>query len=178
MGYFLMNPLRRLGQDPARVVFPYVDTGDWVLDIGPGMGYFTLPLARRVGPGGKVVAADIQPRMLQSLRKRALRAGLADRIICCRSSAGRLGIDGVGQQFDFVLAFAVVHEIPDRRGLFEQLAAATKPGGRVLVADPLSRFSAEELEETVALAAGCGFSRIGAPAISKSRTTLLQRCLP
>ena len=44
MGYLLMCPLRRLGQNPDRMLAPFVATGMTVMEVGPGMGFFTLPL--------------------------------------------------------------------------------------------------------------------------------------
>ena len=73
-------PVGRFGQNPVKILSPYVGSGMTVLDIGPGMGFFTLPMARLVGPAGKVVCADVQPKMLDALRRRAAEAGLADRI--------------------------------------------------------------------------------------------------
>ena len=67
-GYFLTCPLRRLAFDPAKFLAPYVQDGMTVLEPGPGMGFFTQELARLVGPRGRVLAVDIQPRMLQALR--------------------------------------------------------------------------------------------------------------
>jgi len=61
------NPLRRLIHDPESILGSYVRYGDTVLDIGPGMGYFTIPLAGLVGPSGLVIAADVQQRMLDAL---------------------------------------------------------------------------------------------------------------
>ena len=65
------NPLRRLIHDPEKILAPYVESGDAVLDVGCGMGYFSLGLAKLVGPEGKVIAADLQPQMLAGLKKRA-----------------------------------------------------------------------------------------------------------
>jgi predicted methyltransferase len=53
IGYLLLSPLRRLGQDPAKILAPYVREGMTVFEPGAGMGYFTLELARRVGPSGR-----------------------------------------------------------------------------------------------------------------------------
>jgi len=77
LGYFLASGLRRLVQDPAAILGPYVTEGMVVFEPGPGMGHFTLELARRVGSRGKVVAVDVQPRMIETLRRRAEEAGLA-----------------------------------------------------------------------------------------------------
>ena len=71
IGYLLASPLRRLLHDPAKILAPYVREGMTVLEPGPGMGFFTLELARRVGASGRVVAVDIQPRMLDRLKRPA-----------------------------------------------------------------------------------------------------------
>jgi len=62
LGYVLASPLRRLFLDPVKLLSPYVQAGMTVLEPGPGMGFFTLELARLVGPAGRVVAVDIQPK--------------------------------------------------------------------------------------------------------------------
>lgn len=80
LGYFLVGPLRRLWQDPVKVVQPYVTSGMTALEPGPGMGFFTLELARLVGKDSRVVAVDIQPKMLAAPRRRAERAGLLEHI--------------------------------------------------------------------------------------------------
>jgi tRNA A58 N-methylase Trm61 len=69
LGYVLASPLRRLLQDPGAIVQPYVQHGMTVLEPGPGMCFFTLELARRVGPSGRVVAVDVQPRMIAGLKR-------------------------------------------------------------------------------------------------------------
>lgn len=80
LGYLLVNPLRRLVQNPVALLQPYVAEGMTVLEPGPGMGFFTLDLARLVGPAGRVIAIELQPRMLEALRRRAQRAGLGGRV--------------------------------------------------------------------------------------------------
>ncbi|QTA78393.1 SAM-dependent methyltransferase [Desulfonema limicola] len=80
IGYLLLNPIRKLYQNPEKILSPYVSEGMTVLDMGCAMGYFSIPLARLVGTDGKVICADIQEKMLKSLEKRAAKAGLSDRI--------------------------------------------------------------------------------------------------
>ena len=95
VGWFLLNPLRRLIHNPDQILASYVSGGMTVLDIGPGMGFFTLPLAGMVGPGGQVIAVDIQADMLSALQRRAQAVHLAERIVTAPlpadlSGAGRL----------------------------------------------------------------------------------------
>src|SRR5215471_14040502 len=78
IGYLLASPVRRILYHPARVLAPYARQGMTVLEPGPGMGFFTLELARLVGSSGRVIAVDIQPRMLDGLRQRAAKAGVLD----------------------------------------------------------------------------------------------------
>ena len=74
------NAFRRLLQDPNRILRPYIKQGWTVLDIGPGMGYFTIPMARLVGDTGKIIAADLQQEMLDGVDHRAYKAGVQERI--------------------------------------------------------------------------------------------------
>ena len=71
VGYLLASPLRKIFQNPDKILSAYVKEGMKVLDIGCAMGFFSLPMARMVGSGGKVICVDIQPNMLSSLKKRA-----------------------------------------------------------------------------------------------------------
>jgi tRNA A58 N-methylase Trm61 len=79
IGYLLASPLRRwFGQDPAKILSPYVREAMTVLEPGPGMGFFTIPLARLVGPSGRVITVDLQPKMIESLKRRASKAGVLE----------------------------------------------------------------------------------------------------
>lgn len=59
VGYLLTSPIRKWFQDPQQILRPFVTEGMIALDIGPGMGFFTLPMARLVGRRGKVIAVDL-----------------------------------------------------------------------------------------------------------------------
>ncbi len=174
-GYLLANPLRRLQYDPARLLAPYVRAGMTVLEPGPGMGFFTLDLARLVGAAGRVVAVDIQPRMLETLRRRAGKAGLIQRIDTRLARPEALGIDDLAGSVDFVLAFAMVHEVPDAGAFFAEAARALKPGGAVLLAEPFGHVGAAEFDAELRAAGAAGLAVVERPAIRRSKTALLRR---
>ena len=174
MGYFLVNPMRRLRQNPDDIVSPYVKEGMRVVEVGPGMGYFTIPMARLVGDEGKVTAIDIQERMLSALEKRAKRAGVRQRIELKLAAPDSLRLDGT-ILYDFALAFGVVHEVPDQAVFFRELSAALKPQAMMLMADPSSRFPREHYERALSIAGEAGFRKIDEPKIWKSTTALLQK---
>lgn len=78
--YFHSSSLRKLVQNPYKILDDLVEPGQTVLDIGCGPGFFTVPMAEMVGENGRVIAADIQAKMLGFARRRAERAGLLSRI--------------------------------------------------------------------------------------------------
>lgn len=173
LGWLLASPIRKLFQDPARILAPHVREGMTVLEPGPGMGFFTLELARRVGPRGRVVAIDIQEQMLAGLLRRARRAGLADRVEARLASGSSLGIDDLAGKVDLAIAFAMVHELPDAGRFFADLRRAMAPGGAVLLAEPSGHVSAADFEATLATAERAGFRRRPGPAIARSLTAVL-----
>jgi ubiquinone/menaquinone biosynthesis C-methylase UbiE len=175
LGYLLASPVRRLFQNPRALLQPMVSEGMTVLEPGPGMGFFTLELARLVGPAGRVVAIDVQPRMLAGLARRAARAGLGGRIETRHAQADRLGTDDLEAKVDFVLAFAMVHELPDQASFFAEAARALKPGAQMLLAEPRGHVTTEDFAKTLALAAQAGLSMGSEPIVRSSRTALLRK---
>ncbi len=155
VGHLLASPLRKIFQNPRLILGPYVTTGMQVLDTGCAMGFFSLPLAQMVGANGKVVCVDVQAKMLRALEERALKAGLAKRIETrlCRSDT--LDLNDLAGTFDFVLAFAVVHEVPRADVFYAEVSAALKPNGRILLAEPKGHVSEEAFAGTVDLALSC-----------------------
>jgi ubiquinone/menaquinone biosynthesis C-methylase UbiE len=171
----LANPLRRLLHDPDAILAPFVAKGMTVLDVGPAMGFFTLPLAARAGPTGRVVAVDVQERMLRTLQKRARAAGLADRIETRACTPTSLGLDAFTRGFDFALAFAVVHEVPDPARFFTEIAHVLRRGAFCLMAEPKGHVSAEEFDATLAAATQAGLTVAGGPAIWRCRAAVLKQ---
>jgi SAM-dependent methyltransferase len=146
-----------------------------VLEPGPGMGFFTIPLARLVGVSGRVVAVDLQPRMIAGLKRRAAKAGVLDRIDARVCSAGTMGLDDLAGQVDFTLAFAMVHELPDAQRFFAEVARASKPGASLLLAEPRGHVNDAKFEAELAAAAASAFELVARPIIRRSRAAVLMR---
>jgi ubiquinone/menaquinone biosynthesis C-methylase UbiE len=175
VGCFLLNPLRRLIHNPDKILASHVSSGMTVLDIGPGMGFFTLPLARMVGPGGQVICVDIQENMLSALQRRAQAVHLADRIVTRLCQPTSLGLDDFEGQIDFGLAFAVVHEVPKVPSFFGDIFRVLKPEAYFLVAEPKLHVSVRNFEATLAAARQKGLSSVGRPNITWCHTALLRK---
>jgi ubiquinone/menaquinone biosynthesis C-methylase UbiE len=175
MGYFLASPLRRLVQNPERTLRPYLREGMRVLEIGPGMGFFTLPMARMTGDKGKIYCVDIQQQMLDSLGRRAEKSGLSARIECRRCTNISLGVGDLAGTIDLAVAIAVVHEVPDARTLFREIHSCLRESGKVLVAEPGKRVSTDEFSATLAAAAEAGLVPADTPRIRGFRTALFDK---
>ena len=160
--------------NPAKILAPYVRAGMTVLEPGPGMGFFTLELARMVGASGRVIAVDIQPRMLDRLRRRAARAGLLSRIDIRLAQPDSMGLADLAATVDFVLAFAMVHEMPSASAFFQQAAQVLKPGGFLLLAEPAGHVKPDLFAEELSSAAQVGLSVTARPEIRHSLAALLQ----
>ena len=175
LGYWLLNPLRRYAHNPHDVFAPYVREGMTVLEPGPGMGFFTLELARLVGATGRVVAVDVQAKMIDRLKQRLAKAGLADRVDARIVAADSMGIADLQGAVDFTAAFYVVHEFPDAGTFFAEVAAASKPGARLLVTEPKGHVKKSGFEAELEAAALNGFRLAERPGIRRSHAALLNK---
>jgi SAM-dependent methyltransferase len=144
-----------------------------VVEPGPGMGFFTMELARLVGRIGRVVAIDVQPKMLVELRRRAGKAGLLDRIDTRQGPGDGMSLDDLKGQVDFVLAFAVVHELPSAERFFAEIFTVLKSGRRILLAEPHLGVSEQEFALTLEMAEQNGFRVESWPAIRWTRSAVL-----
>jgi ubiquinone/menaquinone biosynthesis C-methylase UbiE len=164
------NPLRRLFHNPEAILNPYVQPGQSVIDIGAGMGYFSIPLARLVGPSGRVTAIDIQNKMLLALAKRAQRCGVSERITTSLAGPDSLGSHSA---VNFILAFWMIHEVPDRHRLFGEILNLLKTDGLFLLVEPMMHVSKKYFSQTLDEAKNAGFSIKESPKINMSHSALL-----
>jgi cyclopropane fatty-acyl-phospholipid synthase-like methyltransferase len=174
-GYLLASPLRRLLMDPVAIVKPYLREGMTVLEPGPGMGFFTLEMARQVSTSGRVVAVDVQPRMIAGLKRRLAKAGLLERTEARLVPSDSLGLQDLNGKVDFVLAMAVVHEIPSSSHFFAEVAEAMKPGATLLLAEPSGHVKKDAFEAELQDAAAAGLEVIDRPVIRRSQAALLKK---
>jgi len=176
LGYFLASPLRRwLSGDPRELLAPYIREGMTVLEPGPGMGFFTLALASLVGPSGRVIAVDIQPKMLDGLKRRAAKAGLRSRIDVRLASPDSMGLADLAGAVDFTLAFAVVHEMPSADSFFAQVAAASRQDAKILLVEPAGHVTADEFAAEMESAVQAGFALTARPNVRRSHAVLLRK---
>lgn len=172
LAYTFDNPLRRLFHKPEEIFAPYLSKGMTAIDLGCGMGYFSIGMARIVGETGKIISVDLQQRMLDTLRKRAGKAGVASRIttlLCDENSIG------THDAVDFALAFWMVHETPEEQNFLRQVHAILKQSGKFLLAEPKGHVTLSEFKKTVSLAQESGFRHIDSPKIALSHAAVFKK---
>lgn len=170
-GYFIDNRLRRWLHNPEKIVGPYIRPGMTVMDLGCGMGIFSIDMARMVGETGLVIAVDLQQEMLDVLTRRSRKAGVSDRI---RTHRARPALIGLETPVDFALAFAMLHETPDARSFLEQIYRCLQPGGRLLVAEPQGHVRRRAFQSMLVMAEELGFVLAEQPRIRLSHAAVLR----
>jgi 2-polyprenyl-3-methyl-5-hydroxy-6-metoxy-1,4-benzoquinol methylase len=165
------NPLRRLIHNPEKILRPWITPGQTAIDIGCGMGYFALPLARLVGDTGRVIAVDLQQQMLRQLQRRAARAGLQSRIQAHHCRPDTLAMS---EPADFVLTFWMVHEVRNKRAFLQEVRQLLKPTGHYLLVEPKLHVAAVDFQKTVDIACGVGLNPIAQPGVWLSRAVVFE----
>jgi protein-L-isoaspartate O-methyltransferase len=107
--------------------------GSRVADVGSGLGFFTVRLARAVGLQGRVYAVDIDPDLVQQLRWRVREAPFPQVEVILGQPEDPLLPVG---QLDAVLVVNSYHEMPQHQLMLQHIRAALKPGGRLLITEP------------------------------------------
>ncbi|RKZ09852.1 methyltransferase type 11 [Candidatus Fermentibacteria bacterium] len=158
VGYLLASPLRKLLDNPENRLSPYVSKGMTVMDVGCAMGFFSIPMAEMVGPGGRVICIDLQEKMVQKLYRKAKKKNVQGSIEArvCRQDS--LNVEDLSSAVDFVLAAAVIHEVPDAASFLAELFGVVKEGGKLLVIEPGGHVSEQDFNATVDAAVKCGFT--------------------
>jgi ubiquinone/menaquinone biosynthesis C-methylase UbiE len=150
----LDNPFTKTNRAAFIVETLALSPGMTVLDAGCGPGRLTVPLARSVGPTGRVVALDIQPGMLARARSKVEAAGLANvEFVAAALGDGKLPANC----FDRAVLVTVLGEIPDRAAALDELFRSLKPGGVLAVVEVIFDPHFQTRSTVTSLATSIGF---------------------
>ena len=167
----LDNKFRKWIHNPKKILGNYLKEGMVVLDIGCGPGFFSIGMAELVGESGKVIAADLQQGMLEKLKNKIKGTEIENRIKLHKSEADKIG---VLEKVDFVLAFWMVHEIPNQENFLEEIKSILKPDGILFIIEPKFHVSKKEFEKTVKKSAMVSFKLIKKPKVRLSQAAVLK----
>src|SRR6266705_549717 len=170
--WVINNPLRRWLHKPEEILGRLIAPGFTVVELGSGSGPFTIALAQMVGSSGRVIAADVQPAMLAKVRRRVGQAGLQNPVelhLCGREHAG------LSVRADFVLAFWMVHEVPNAATLFAELHEALNPDGKLLLVEPKLHVTRRDFEKELGAALEAKLKLLTRPSVRLSHAALFGR---
>jgi ubiquinone/menaquinone biosynthesis C-methylase UbiE len=166
----LDNSIRRFLQNPEKLLKPYIKPGMTVLDVGCGPGFFSVAMAQLLMDSGKVIAADLQEGMLEKVKNKIKGTKLEERIVIHKCEATKIGVT---EKVDFILAFYMVHEVPDQGKLFEELKSILKPDGKIYIIEPNFHVSKKSFEAMILRLKNLGFEMLPGRNVFFSRTVLL-----
>lgn len=172
--FALDNFFRRVVQSPKKILGPYLNKGDTVVDLGCGPGFFSLAMAELVGSSGSVFAVDLQRQMLdrvQAKLKKVKDTSALATITLQQCSADDIGLDK-SIRADFVLAYYMVHETPDQGRIFQQVSTLLKPTGSFLMVEPPFHVNKEEFARTLGCAERAGLAIVDRPRRKGGRSAL------
>lgn len=167
----LDNAFRRFLQNPQKILKPYINKGMTVLDLGCGPGFFSIEIAKLLCDKGKVIAADLQEGMLDRVRKKISGTKLEQRIILHKCQEESIDLE---QKVDFVLAFYMIHEVPNQDKLFKELKSILKPNGQIFIIEPKFHVSKKSFDSMIDRIKGFGLEIKDSPKVFFSRTIVLK----
>src|SRR5919201_5435089 len=106
--------------------------GERLLEVGPGTGYYSLPVAGWLSPGGSLDVVDVQQEMLDHMLRRAGKEGIGN-ITPARADARELPF--ADDTFDGAYLVTVLGEIPDQDAALRELRRVVRPGGRIVIGE-------------------------------------------
>jgi ubiquinone/menaquinone biosynthesis C-methylase UbiE len=164
----LETPIRKFIQNPNKILKPYISKDMTVLDFGCGPGFFTIEIAKMLSVNGRVIAADLQDGMLDKVRSKIKGTDIEKKITLSKCEKDEIGVT---EDVDFILAFYVVHEVPDKKKLFAQFKSILKPGGKILIIEPNFHVTKKAFAEMISILESLGLKIIDTP------KRLLSRCI-
>ncbi|WP_432455732.1 MULTISPECIES: class I SAM-dependent methyltransferase [unclassified Agarivorans] len=172
--FALDNVARRLFQSPKKITSDYIRPGNTVIDIGCGPGFFTIPMAELVGETGQVIAVDLQPQMLAKLKKKLDGSILNERVELHQCEPSSLALKSEVKA-DFVLAYYMVHEVPNQRSLFEEVANTLSDDGQFLIVEPFFHVKKSAFMQYLSIAEDVGLKAIESPRKKGGMSVLLTK---
>lgn len=175
LAYSFDNALRRFFHNPEKMFSRFIGQGDSAMDIGCGMGVFSIGLAGMIGNDGTVFSVDLQKEMLDIVNRRKLKYGVKNTIQTLVADRDNDWMNAFSEEIDFVLTFWMVHETPDQKRFLDGVHGMLKHGGKLFLAEPKVHVSSRGFDETASLAVEAGFKELERPPVWFSRAAVFMK---
>lgn len=167
----LDNKVRKWFQNPEKILRGFVKPSMKVLDIGCGPGFFSVEIAKMVETSGRVYAADLQQGMLDKVEKKVTGTSLQNIIKTVKVTENSIPIN---DKVDFILAFYMVHEVPNQLHFFNMLKPLLFEYGEFLIVEPKHfHVSVADFNRMLGHAVEAGFNIKDGPKLPLSQTVIL-----
>jgi len=166
----LDTKLRKLFQDPKKILKPYIKKDMVVLDVGCGPGYFTTKISALLNGTGKLIGADLKEGMLLKLKNKAKNLNL-NNVETHKTEKDSINLK---EKVDFILVFYMLHEVPSQKKFLNELKDLLNNGGKILISEPKFHVKKEDFEKSLQIIEHMGFEIIEKPNIFISRSVLIK----
>lgn len=168
----LDSKIRKIFQNPEKILKPYISKGMKVLDIGCGPGFFTIEMVKLLEGSGNIIAADLQEEMLLKLKDKIKNTYFEERINFLKVEKDKIGLS---DDFDFILVFYMLHEVPDQRKFLKELFTHLKSNGKILISEPKFHVTKKDFQKSIRIIEDVGFKIMESPAIFLSRSIIIEK---
>ena len=142
-----------------------------VMDVGCGPGVFSIEIAKLMDGTGKVISVDMQEGMLEIIRQNVIGTPLEKTIMLHKCSQEQINVT---ERVDFVLMFYMVHEVPNKENLFDEVLPLINKNGLLMIVEP-KIVSAKSFNEMINKVKDYGFEEYDKPKIPLSRGIVLKK---
>ena len=133
MAGILDSKFRKYLFNPNTILKPYINKNIIALDIGCGPGVFTIEIANLLEGTGKIIAVDMQEGMLEIIKNKIIGKSIEKDIILHKCTQDRINVN---ENVDFVLMFYMVHEVPSKENLFNEILPLINKNGLLMIVEP------------------------------------------
>lgn len=172
MAFTFDNPIRKMFHNPEKMFEKYLKPNMNIMDFGCGMGYFSVALAKLTDDSSCIYSVDIQESMLRKVMKRAQYDQLDQKIKTYKCTDQHLDLD---QKMDFILAFWMLHEVPDTKSCLMKLYDILDDQGLLFIAEPGFHVKKRDYGNMIQTAIDLGYKVHSYPKVRLSYAIVLSK---
>ena len=155
----LDSKFRKIFHNPNKILKPFISKNMKALDIGCGPGVFSIEIAKLLEGTGKVICVDMQEGMLELIKNKISGTSIEQTITLHKCTQENICIE---ENVDFVLMFYMVHEVPNKENLFNDVLPLVNKNGLLMIVEPglISRKEFNEISDIIKKNGFIGYEKL------------------